>query len=223
MSQNLEHAEYLETAFRELDEQTTNFGDGIRELRSSGINIAKAIVSEVLPERPSTLLTLKFKFVKCGLERHLRNPKAGVNLDKLLEDYIKSMDQHFGSMLEEVNALIQMAEVVKKQAQTINGYLVRDLETVDQKLNFGSLFERYWENTGWKGEKMKRDLELADHGIHAITSLIADLKETRFNLVTYRKHIKQFKVPPTRVHRREKTNYSQTSTNKFRVMRLQRT
>ena len=131
------------------------------------------------------------------------------------------MDQHFGSMLEEVNGLIQMAEVVKKQAQTINGYLVRDLETVDQKLNFGTLFERYWENTGWKGEKMKRDLELADHSINAITSLIGDLKETRFNLVTYRKHIKQFKVPP--VHQRKKTNYSQTSTNKFRVTRLQRT
>jgi hypothetical protein len=135
--------------------------------------------------------------MKRGLERHLRNPGIEVNLDKLLEDYITSMDQHFASMLEEVNALIQMAEIIMKQAQLIHGYLVRDLETVDQKLNFGSLFERFWENTGWKGEKMKRDLELADYSIHAITSLIGDLKETRFNLVTYRKHIKQFKVTST--------------------------
>jgi len=49
VSQNLEHKQYLEPAFRELDEQTTDFGDSIRELRSSGITIAKAIVSEVCP------------------------------------------------------------------------------------------------------------------------------------------------------------------------------
>jgi len=132
--------------------------------------------------------------VKGGLERHLRNPGIEVNLDKLLEDYIGSMDQHFGSMLEEVNGLIQMAKDVMKQGQLIHGYLVKDLETVDQKLNFGSLFERFWENTWWKGEKMKRDFELAVHAIHAITSLIGDLKDARSNLITYRKHIKQFKV-----------------------------
>jgi len=58
VSQNLEHKEYLEAAFRELDEQTTNFGDGIRELRSSGINIAKAIVSEVSDSSTSYLANI---------------------------------------------------------------------------------------------------------------------------------------------------------------------
>ncbi len=47
MAENLEHRDILSSSFRDLDRDTTEFGDGIQELRATGINAAKFIVYEV--------------------------------------------------------------------------------------------------------------------------------------------------------------------------------
>jgi len=132
--------------------------------------------------------------VKQGLELHLRSPNNKVDLDKLLQNYMTSIDEHFGTMLKDVSDLIPIAEVVREQGKRIHRYLVKDHEAVDQEYNYGSLWKKWWVNAGWKGEKMRKDLDLAGQAINAITSLIQDLKTTRSNLVGYRTHIKKFKV-----------------------------
>lgn len=49
MSENFEHKDLLEKEMRNLDEEVTTFRDGIAELRATGKNIRKAMVSEAFP------------------------------------------------------------------------------------------------------------------------------------------------------------------------------
>jgi len=104
------------------------------------------------------------------------------------------MDEHFGMLLGCVQDLIERAMNTKIQAQTIHRYFMKEKNTVDKKLNFGTPFELLFENRGWKGEQMRRDLEVATVGLHTIENLLGDLEITRYNLITYRKHIKYFQV-----------------------------
>ena len=138
----------------------------------------------------------KFKRVKLGLELYLNDPRTQVDLDKLLDNYVASIDEHFVLLLRRVSELIPVAETARDQGKTIHRYLVKDQETVHQELNYGSLWKRWWVNTGWKGDKMRKDLELAGQAIAVITNWLASLKIARDNLAIYRTHIRQFKVLP---------------------------
>lgn len=105
-----------------------------------------------------------------------------------------SMDNHFAILLRRVNELIPLAEAARDQGKTIHRYLVKDHETVHQELNYGTLWKRWWINTGWKGDKMRKDLEVAGQATAFIIQLLRDLVIARDHLITYRVHIKQFKV-----------------------------
>jgi hypothetical protein len=154
--------------------------------------------------------------VKQGLDLHLKNPSRRIDLDKLLGDYMVSLDEHFGMMLKDISKLIPVAEVIRRQGKTVHRYLVKD--QVDQECHYGSLWKKWWVNTGWKGEKMRKDLELAGKSFGAITSLLGDLQTTRTNLVSYRAHIKRFKVNPVL----NVNSGSQISINKLPVIYLPR-
>ena len=47
IAENMEHKDILTAAFRELDDQTTKFADGIGALKATGTNIATFVVYEV--------------------------------------------------------------------------------------------------------------------------------------------------------------------------------
>jgi hypothetical protein len=117
------------------------------------------------------------------------------------------MDNHFALLLGHVNDLIPIAQAARDQGKTIHRYLVKDHETVHQELNYGSLWKRWWVNTGWKGEKMRKDLEVAGQAIALIIPFLRDLEIARDNLIAYRAHIKQFKVrTPSRTLLMSKSN-----------------
>ena len=105
-----------------------------------------------------------------------------------------SMDDHFALLLGRVNDLIPFAEAARDQGRMIHRYLVKDHEIVHEELNYGTLWKRWWVNTGWKGEKMRKDLELAGQATGFVIQWLRDLGIARDNLITYREHIKQFKV-----------------------------
>lgn len=105
-----------------------------------------------------------------------------------------SVDEHFALLLIRVSELIPIAETARDQGRTIHRYLVKDHEMVHQELHYGSLWKRWWLNTGWKGDKMRKDLELAGQAIAIIVEWLKGLKCARDNLIMYRAHIKQFKV-----------------------------
>lgn len=127
-----------------------------------------------------------------------------------------SLDEHFGTMLKDVSKLIPVAEVIRRQGKTVHRYLVEGQETVDQEYHYGSLWKKWWVNKGWNGGKMRKDLELAGNSISAITSLLRDLQNTRTNLVSYRAHMKRFKVNPAL----NANSCSQTSIDRHTVKQL---
>ena len=132
--------------------------------------------------------------MKRALEKVIKNPYVKIDLDALLRDYMTSLDDHFKSLLTDVSMLIPVAENVMKQGMRIGNVLRKEHDHLDKDYNYSSLFEKLFVNRGWKGEKLRRELELTDVSLKAISKLVGGLKETRGRLVSYRENIKNFKV-----------------------------
>jgi hypothetical protein len=107
---------------------------------------------------------------------------------------MESMTKYLQILLEAIDRLKTSAVDIRDQGKIIHWHLVRDREGQNQAYNYASLWQTWWTNTGWRGEKMRKDLELAGTAISVTSDLIADLEKARRNLASYKHHVIEFKV-----------------------------
>jgi hypothetical protein len=97
-------------------------------------------------------------------------------------------------MHEEINVLIPLAENVRKQGRNIERHLKWENNQIDRSFHNSDLWTRLVDGRGWKGKRMKKDLELSGQAIGVISDMVNKLQETRAQLIYYRANIKNFKV-----------------------------
>lgn len=136
------------------------------------------------------MMAVSSKAFSKGLNAILRNPSANVDLNRLLLNYIGSLDKHLDKILKRIQIPIPLAGSITDLGMDIYEIL---------KAEEDKLEERIWPlqkfvDQRWKSRKLLKDLRLTKSSINTIESLSMGLTQARARLVQYRTNVQEFQV-----------------------------
>lgn len=104
------------------------------------------------------------------------------------------MKKYLSDLESRTTKLIGLAEDIEEQAKLISFNMKFEWKNLDKIYNHSGWWKSLFVKSGWKGEMLRRDLEVCRDTIGNITIFIADLRSVKTQLKYYREHIDNFKV-----------------------------